>query len=579
LDNSTVSGNTATGNGGGIDANGSLFLTQDTLSGNTAMDGSGIENESSGTLTMTQSTVSANTATNQSGSSVTNLNSNTGAVTITNSIVGGNTAPGEDCNSCGTQNPANIFDVSASALLLNALANNGGGTQTMIPTPGSPAIGAGNASLSLDARSGTALTSDQRGTNFPRIINGNVDLGAVQSNSGAALTLGFALPSSVVAGSPQTLTLGALTAGGNAAASYTGTVHFTSSDPTAQLPSDYTYSAGDAGTHTFTITVETAGPQTVTVADTVMPSLNASQFTMVGFGANFNIAAVAGSGQSAVVSTAFSTPFSVRVTDAYGNTVSGATAVFTAPGSGASGTFATGGSTTSTQTNSSGVATAPSFTANSTTGQYAVSASVQGVQNSASFSLTNRAAPDYSVTVSPSALTIQQGASGTATFTVTPTGGYAGTVQFTCSGLPTGATCDFEPAQAVLNGSNAPATVQLTIHTTGANGVMSAFVPNAPLHVTPSSKPATVVIAFGLLALAWMAAARKRNPTSQPGFAALLLVIGAAAAIALCGCGSTAPKVSPSTTPAGQYTVNVTANVAGGSGTQHMAALTVNITQ
>jgi hypothetical protein len=574
LENSTVSGNTATGNGGGIDNGGSLYLTQDTLATNTSADGSSVENESSGTLTMAQSTASANTATNVSGSTVTNLNSNSGAVTITNSIVAGNTAPGGDCATCGAQNAANLFDTTAATLKLNPLSNNGGETQTMIPTPDSPTIGAGSVPLALDARFATALTSDQRGPNFPRVINGNVDLGAVQSNSGAALTLGFSLPSSVVAGSPQTLTMTALAAGGNPAGGYTGTVHFTSSDPNAQLPADYTYLAGDAGTHTFTVTLGTAGPQTVSVADTVTSGLNASQSVIVGFGANFNIAAVAGSGQTAVAGTAFSAPFSARVTDAYGNTVSGATVAFTAPVSGASGTFATGGSSASVQTNSSGVATAPAFTANSSTGQYTVSASVQGVQNSASFSLTNRAAPDYSVTLTPNVLTIQQGTSGTAAFTVTPTGGYTGTVQFTCSGLPTGATCDFEPAQAVLNGSNTPATVQLTIHTTGANGTMS-FVPNAP----PSLKPAIAVIAFGLLALAWMAAARKRNPISQRGFAALLLVIGAATAIALSGCGSAAPKVSPSETPAGNYTVDVTANVAGGSGAQHMAALTVTITQ
>ena len=59
---------------------------------------------------------------------------------------------------------------------------------------------------------------------------------------------------------------------------------------------------------------------------------------------------------------------------------------FTAPSSGASGTFS--GSSTVT-TNSSGVATAPTFTANSTAGTYTVTASVAGVATPASFSLTN----------------------------------------------------------------------------------------------------------------------------------------------------------------------------------------------
>lgn len=49
---------------------------------------------------------------------------------------------------------------------------------------------------------------------------------------------------------------------------YRGTVHFTSSDPQAILPPDYTYLVGDAGTHTFSFTLQTLGDQTITVTDT-----------------------------------------------------------------------------------------------------------------------------------------------------------------------------------------------------------------------------------------------------------------------------------------------------------------------
>jgi hypothetical protein len=33
---------------------------------------------------------------------------------------------------------------------------------------------------------------------------------------------------------------------------YTGTVHFSTNDPRATLPTDYTFTAADAGVHTFT---------------------------------------------------------------------------------------------------------------------------------------------------------------------------------------------------------------------------------------------------------------------------------------------------------------------------------------
>jgi len=49
---------------------------------------------------------------------------------------------------------------------------------------------------------------------------------------------------------------------------YSGTVHFTSSDPQAVLPADYTFLPSDAGAHIFSFTLKTLGDQTITVTDT-----------------------------------------------------------------------------------------------------------------------------------------------------------------------------------------------------------------------------------------------------------------------------------------------------------------------
>ncbi len=583
LYDSTVSGNTATGNGGGIDNSAVLYVTQDTIAGNTASDGAAIENETAGTATIAQSTVTGNTATSQNGGTVSNQNSNSGAVTITNSIVAGNTAPGGDCISCGTQNAANIFSASAASLKLAPLANNGGSTQTMMPTSGSPAIGSGNVSLAVDPQFSTALTGDQRGVDYVRVINGSVDLGAVQSNSGAAASLAMALPTSVVAGTAQSLTVTALAPGGNPAGTYAGIVHFSSSDANAQLPSDYTFTSADAGVHTFSVTLETAGSQTVTVTDLGNSGLNASQTVTVGAGADFTITAVSGAGQSAIVGATFATALSVRVTDAYGNTVSGATVVFTAPGSGAGGTFSGGAASASAQSNASGIATAPAFTANSTVGQFSVTASVQGVQTSAAFTLTNTVKPDYSVAVNPSSLTIQGGQSGTATFTITPVGGYSGTILFSCNGLPTGATCVFQPAQAVLDGSNTVVTTQLTVHTTGSNGVLSSLQ-----FVTPAGRPTglqlTLLSVSGGLVVLMLLGTLRTQRSLRYGLGLVLVGMGCAIAMGLTGCGSTtpqaapAPATSPLATPAGQYSASVVATVSGGANI-HATSLTITITQ
>lgn len=54
---------------------------------------------------------------------------------------------------------------------------------------------------------------------------------------------------------------------------YTGTVHFTSSDPAAVLPADYTYTTADAGLHNFVVSLNTPGTQTITATDTAFPLL------------------------------------------------------------------------------------------------------------------------------------------------------------------------------------------------------------------------------------------------------------------------------------------------------------------
>jgi YVTN family beta-propeller protein len=104
------------------------------------------------------------------------------------------------------------------------------------------------------------------------------------------------------------------------------------------------------------------------------------------------IAATGGTPQSATVSTAFGTALSATVTDPAHAPLAGATVTFTAPGTGASGTFPGASLTANAVTNGSGVATSPVFTANGTAGGYSVTATTAGVGAGATFSLTNTSA-------------------------------------------------------------------------------------------------------------------------------------------------------------------------------------------
>ena len=73
-----------------------------------------------------------------------------------------------------------------------------------------------------------------------------------------------------------TVTVTALDAYGNIATGYLGTIHFTSSDARANLPSDYTFVAADAGVHTFTMIFKKSGTQTLTATDTHTGSIKGS---------------------------------------------------------------------------------------------------------------------------------------------------------------------------------------------------------------------------------------------------------------------------------------------------------------
>jgi hypothetical protein len=581
---STLSANTASGNGGGIDNSGALSIPQSTFYGNTAVDGAGIENQAAGTLVMAQSTLSGNVASSETGGTITNQNEVQSAVTILNSVVAGNTALGGDCVSCGVQVSFNLFDVSAATLKLGTLATNGGPTETLLPLIGSPAIGGGSVALATDSGLPQSLVNDQRGLGYARVVNNSVDLGAVQYNSGPPSSITLVVSGSPVAGTALTATLNALTASGNPDEAYNGTIHFTSSDAHAVLAADYTFAPSDNGTHVFAVTLQTSGSQSVTAADTVTSSLQATQTITESPAAAATVTVNAGFGQTAPEGAAFATALSAKVSDAFGNAVPAATVLFTAPSSGASGTFAGSGngSGASVATDSNGVATAPAFTANSTTGQYSVSAAVQGLTPVA-FALTNVALPDYSITASPTSLTIVQGQSGSTALTITPVGGMSGTVSFACTGLPGKASCVFVPSQVAMTGDDAVQTVTLTVNTTGANGMISEVRPES-LPTNRTGFSAFPLLPAGLLFLALPVAIsgwRKNGNRQQHCLClTLMLLLGAFTAIGMTACsGVSSPGGGGGGggTPAGQYSVSAGATVSGSN--SHSALVTITITQ
>jgi ELWxxDGT repeat protein len=123
-----------------------------------------------------------------------------------------------------------------------------------------------------------------------------------------------------VAGAPFAVTVKALDALGNPAYGYAGTVHFASSDLQAGLPAGYTFSGADAGAHTFSVTLKTAGKQTVSVTSTGPGAITGTSGPVTvspGVATHYRISAP----DKVKHGVAFS--FTITALDAFGNVATG----------------------------------------------------------------------------------------------------------------------------------------------------------------------------------------------------------------------------------------------------------------
>lgn len=166
IENTTISGNTATADGGGLNArnssSGGLSLVNVTLADNTAGGKGGGFIHQQGTSALTNVLVAGNRAASLAdGNDI--YNSPGAVLNVQNSLV--QDAP------AGTINGTNVGNLLSVAPLLGPLQNNGGLTQTHALLSGSPAI---------DAGASVALTTDQRGAGFPRTVGASPDIGAFE---------------------------------------------------------------------------------------------------------------------------------------------------------------------------------------------------------------------------------------------------------------------------------------------------------------------------------------------------------------------------------------------------------------
>lgn len=191
--------------------------------------------------------------------------------------------------------------------------------------------------------------------------------------------------------------------------------------------------------------------------------------------------------------------------------------------------------------------------------------------------------PDYTLSMSSPSLSVAVGASGSLTLTVTPENGFKQTVSFACSGLPTGASCSFNPQKVTPAGSAVMSTMTIQMPTAMAlvapvNNFSKVEAPAAKRSLMASSSfalrcLASCMLVFGVFGMYGMFAATSRAQSIPLGtkFARALITSAAFAGLVIAAscAGYSAPAQSKN------YTVTVTAS--GANAPTHTQSLTLTI--
>jgi N-acetylneuraminic acid mutarotase len=400
----------------------------------------------------------------------------------------------------------------------------------------SPAVGTYTSAQTVtltDSSPGAAIYYTTNGTTptaSSTLYSGAITVSSTETIEAIAVASGFS--NSAVATGTYTINLPAATpviapAGGT----YTSAQSVTITDATAGATIYYTT---NGTTPTASSTVY-SGAITVSSSETIEAIAVASGFSNSAVASatyNINLPAAATPVISPAAGT-YSSAQSVTITDS----TAGATIYYTTNGTTptAASSVYSGAITVSASETVEAIAVATGFSASAVATQAYV---IQVV------------APSYTLAANPSSLTIKSGSSGTTVITVTPTGGFTGTVNFSCGTLPTDVTCSFSPASVtVASGGTAPTTT-LTVGTSGTasaslrGGSAGTFLPE-------------VFVAMILLPLGFTRRILRVRKSGGPWLMGLLLVatasLAAAGIIGLAGCGGSGSKG----TPAGNYSVPV----------------------
>ncbi len=432
----------------------------------------------------TSPTTVSNTATASGAGALSSANSTPDSVTVTQ-------VPASVQPNAGTPQTTQAgvaFGTNLAAIVKDAASNPVPGVTVTFNAPGSGAsgtfAGGGASTTATTNSSGIATASTFTANCILGSFNVSGSVSGVATPATFALTITVGAPKTVSpsAGTPQTTivntafatNLGATVAdcGGNPVPNVT--VNFAAptngaSGTFANTTTNTTATTNGSGVATASVFTANTTAGSYQVSGSVTGATNAAYQLTNNPGPPATVTPGAGTTpQTAIVNTNFGTPLAALVADQYGNHVlSGITVTFTAPTSGASGTFTdTSATTTTANTNAAGVATAAVLKANTVASPsaYNVSATT-GAATPGSYALTN--VPGSPATITPAAGTTPQVIAITNPFT----NALSGTVtdQFGNTVLA-GIVVNFTPPSSGASGSFSGGASA----TTNASGVFTA---------------------------------------------------------------------------------------------------------
>jgi Glycoside hydrolase family 44/Bacterial Ig-like domain (group 3) len=434
---------------------------------------------------------------------------------------------------------------------------------------GANSIGTGNLASGIATLMTSTLASGSRSvtasypgdTDFAASVSSTVTV--MVSAPAKTATTTTVMPSATQLTTGQTLTLNIMVAPNSGSGTLTGSLTLLDGATQIATPAlvagaaSYGSSTLAAGNHSFTVNYSgdanfaPSSSAAVTVTVSAPPKINTG--TSV-------------SASDSQITAGTSVTFSARVAPASGSGTPSGTV-----------SFLDGGAQIATITLAGGAA---QFTTTALgVGSHSVTASYSGDANySASTSaattvtVAEAATGDFSLAMSSSSLTVAAGGEASLSLTVTPENGFKQMVSFSCSGLPAGAECGFNPQNLTPSGSAVSTRLQVEVHATNdaRPGVSSqSSMPSfpAPGKTWLSISILTFAGIFGLIGISQKSKRFARVMST--------LALGAAMLVTASCAGTVGQKPTPPN--ATSYTVTVTAAAA--SGPTHMQTFTLTVTQ